>query len=113
MNRLLYWLLLLATAAVAIALGVMNPHAVTLHYPGGSIHWPLSLMLALAFAAGLMVAGLFSAGQWLLWRWRERRLKKRLARCESDQVRLRQQLVEQREQLIIRSNINQPVKRHE
>ena len=113
MRKLTYWILLLLFATAGVVLGVMNPQSVMFNFPGGSVHWPLSVLLALAFATGIVVTVLLASTQWVLWRWRQHRLQRKLARCEADQVKLRQQLVEQRQQHMTRSNANQLVKSHE
>ncbi len=113
MNKLTFWLFLLLFAAAGVVLGVMNPQSVAFNYPGGMVHWPLSVLLALAFAAGMVVAALFASGQWLAWRWRQRRLQRKLTRCEAEQVKLRQQLVEQRQQQLVQPHSKSLVKSHE
>ena len=113
MSKLIFWSLLLLFAAAGVVLGVMNPQAVAFNYPGGMVQWPLSVLLALAFSAGMLVAVLFASAQWLAWRWRQRRLQRKLSRCEAEQVKLRQQLVAQRQQHLSQTNAHQLVKSHE
>ncbi|HIC99807.1 MAG TPA: LapA family protein [Piscirickettsiaceae bacterium] len=113
MRKLIFWILLLLFATLGVVLGVMNPHPVQFNYPGGSVHWPLSVLLALAVTAGMVVTVLFASTQWMVWRWRQRRLQRKLARCEAEQVKLRQRLVTQRQEQITQSTHQSLVKPHE
>ncbi len=92
---------LIALIAIGVVLGVMNPHAVTLNLPGQRLSLPLSLVMALALVAGMLLVGLSMASSWISWRWQLRKTNRQLKKCEEEKLRLRQQVHELRHALTL------------
>ncbi|WP_294948766.1 lipopolysaccharide assembly LapA domain-containing protein [Sulfurivirga sp.] len=94
MGRLIQWILLGLFAAAGVVMGVLNPQAVPFNFPGGQVQWPLSVLLALAFAAGMIVMLFYSMAQWLAWRLARRSLRRKLDACEAEKLELKRHKVE-------------------
>ncbi len=94
MSRLIQWILLAFFAVAGVVMGVLNPQAVPFNFPGGQVQWPLSVLLALAFAAGMLVMFLYSTARWLAWRLARRSLRRKLAACEAEKLELKRNRVE-------------------
>lgn len=67
--------ILLVVLVVGIEFSTLNADAVAVHYLQGTLMLPLSLVVVCAFAAGVVLTGLFGVFVVLPLRWRVARLQ--------------------------------------
>ena len=111
MRNPLQLFVLFTLIAIGVVLGVMNPHAVAFYLPGRALTLPLSLVMALALVAGMLLVGISMLSSWLSWRWRLRKALREAKKCEDEKVRLRQQVHELRHALALSRADGQPEKK--
>ena len=104
MTRLLGVIWLLTLIAMAVIVSVFNTEPVVFHLPTGAFTLPLGLLISVAFAAGMIMIALLMAPQLWKMQWHGRQLERKLNRCESDNLKLRQSLLEAQHQQHIQSD---------